>query len=67
VNSPAVDPRTFPTVHLRIRVTEDGKRVLEQLWQSMTGSKEGRDYRRDVSEWRPVPVVEGASKTHGTR
>jgi hypothetical protein len=64
VSSP---PSSYPTAHLRIRVTEDGKRVLEQLWQSVTGSKEGRDYKRDVSEWRPVPVVEGASKTHGTR
>jgi hypothetical protein len=53
------EARTFPTVHLRIRVTPDGKRVLEQLWQSVTGSKDGRDYKRDVSEWRPVPVVEG--------
>jgi hypothetical protein len=46
----------YPTANLRI-VVRDGRRELQQLWVSVSGRKEGRDYVLQTEEWRAVPVV----------
>lgn len=50
----------LPTVHLRILVTAEGKRVLQQRFISLTGERHGTRYQRHVDEWRDVAVVSEA-------